>query len=920
VEIAAATDDLLDHADARASLAVALRGAGRGAEADAEEQRAVELWEAKGATLLVERMRREAPSGAVRHSPGSVAPGRRVRANAVTRFLERVNAAIRAGDFAAVAALHADEVRAVHHRVGLVLDREELLAWWRLFFGDRGAAFPAEPIAALGDSLLLYSQTWIGGSADPTFEIGPFEQNSLGLAEVDAEGRATWIEVFGTDHLADAVARLYERHAELLPEGPERERAAAIARSVAAWNAPPDRNSVAPVDPSIEAVDHRILGTGSVRGVEEWLRHWRAPLDLRDVAVRDAEVLALEPGAFLVRRAWFGAERVGGGTREAVNLALLAFGADGLLTRVEVFDPDGDAEALARFEALTSERPAPPFANAASRAGRRFEEAVRVQDRERLAALLAPEFRNVDHRPMLRSDLDRQQFVASFRPRLDGSSRNDSRSAQLATRGDRLVLMRICAEFVELEKGTGPSEIEFLQIWEVDTRRRIVGGVGFDLADLDAAYEELDARYLAGEAAPHARVAASMRAFADALARRDWDALAAQCAPDLVVHDHRRLGWETLRGPAAYVAALSALVDLAPDTRMRLDHVELREDGYLVRTVWVGTRDGGAFEEPSLMVGELDHAGRVRRFDAYDLERLDTARARLAELRPDPLRIPPNAATRAADRWHEAAGTGARALIEAFFAPTLVFEDRRRGFRTAGGREMALANDRVIGSLRPYWSRTVLATAGDRLALWRSLVEGANEEAPFEVEFLQVVEVDCDDRLVANIVFDPDDRRAASLEMSKRFRRGEGQRIPAAAREAMQALLEHDFGRLRIVLPDDFVSHDHRRNGLGRLEGGPAFVASMAPLAEQAPDFCMETLYTVAVAEHGMLEMARVFGTLAASGGAFETVYARLGLWQGDRLVGIEVFEPQDLELARARLEALRPGVPAPRRRATPER
>jgi tetratricopeptide (TPR) repeat protein len=54
VEIAAATDDLLDHADARQALAVALRAAGRSAEADAEEKRAIELWEAKGATLLAE--------------------------------------------------------------------------------------------------------------------------------------------------------------------------------------------------------------------------------------------------------------------------------------------------------------------------------------------------------------------------------------------------------------------------------------------------------------------------------------------------------------------------------------------------------------------------------------------------------------------------------------------------------------------------------------------------------------------------------------------------------------------------------------------------------------------------------------------------------------------------------------------------
>src|SRR5262249_61711208 len=59
VDIAAATDGLLHHADARLALAAALRAAGRGTEAAAEEARAIELWEAKGATLLAERARRE---------------------------------------------------------------------------------------------------------------------------------------------------------------------------------------------------------------------------------------------------------------------------------------------------------------------------------------------------------------------------------------------------------------------------------------------------------------------------------------------------------------------------------------------------------------------------------------------------------------------------------------------------------------------------------------------------------------------------------------------------------------------------------------------------------------------------------------------------------------------------------------------
>ena len=75
-----------------------------------------------------------------------------------------------------------------------------------------------------------------------------------------------------------------------------------------------------------------------------------------------------------------------------------------------------------------------------------------------------------------------------------------------------------------------------------------------------------------------------------------------------------------------------------------------------------------------------------------------------------------------------------------------------------------------------------------------------------------------------------------------------------------------------------------------------------------------EALYAIASDDHGELAMARVFGTLAQSGGAVEVVYLRLGLWRGERLVGMELFEPGDLPQARARFEALRPaaGQPSP--------
>ena len=46
--------------------------------------------------------------------------------------------------------------------------------------------------------------------------------------------------------------------------------------------------------------------------------------------------------------------------------------------------------------------------------------------------------------------------------------------------------------------------IELFSIVEIDADDRIAAVVMFDLDDFDAAFAELDARYLAGEAAAHA--------------------------------------------------------------------------------------------------------------------------------------------------------------------------------------------------------------------------------------------------------------------------------------------------------------------------------------------------------------------------------------------------------------------------------
>jgi hypothetical protein len=121
-----------------------------------------------------------------------------------------------------------------------------------------------------------------------------------------------------------------------------------------------------------------------------------------------------------------------------------------------------------------------------------------------------------------------------------------------------------------------------------------------------------------------------------------------------------------------------------------------------------------------------------------------------------------------------------------------------------------------------------------------------------------------------------------------------------------RALITHDLELLRAVLPDDFVFHDHRRTGIGRLEGARAYVEWIAALFEQSPDALIETLYYVTVAEHGFVAVGHTTGTLH-SGGEFESVFVQVGHRHADRIVGAELCEIDDLDAACARFEALRP-------------
>ena len=81
---------------------------------------------------------------------------------------------------------------------------------------------------------------------------------------------------------------------------------------------------------------------------------------------------------------------------------------------------------------------------------------------------------------------------------------------------------------------------------EIDADDRIAALVTFDLDDIDAAFEELDARYLAGEAAPYSDTWSVITRGYAALNRREIPATITGLG------EHRSPSIEQLSSPATY--------------------------------------------------------------------------------------------------------------------------------------------------------------------------------------------------------------------------------------------------------------------------------------------------------------------------------------------------------------------------------
>jgi hypothetical protein len=826
-------------------------------------------------------------------------------ANAATRVFEESFHCARRRDWARHARRLAPRFRFVDRRrlVQLELDAERYLEYVRELGDMAVARYQVVLLATRGERLALF---WTHNELAEG-DVGSSEIDSLQLVEVSERDEIDALVRFDDDAKDAAYAELDARYAATEGSALASRARGGFSRAVAArdW-----KSLAALCQPGFVERDHRRLTVlRTTNSLEEWLQNLRSVVALApDLTLRFDHVRNASRG-FLWRVVWSGTRD--GGRFEIPLVGVFEIDEAGRFASADTWDAEGLDAARARFEEIVAQTApsAERFANTAARAVRAAVASFAARDWERHEQQLVPGFRYSDRRKLTRVELDRDGYVAFIRSVGDMASTGLTVEL-LATRGERLALHRTRTE---IEGGdVGPSEIVSLSLCETSPRGEVARLSRFDSEDQPAALAELDARWEASEATVHRRTSAVVRAYRESAALHAWDEMAALVSPSLVFDDHRPLALGLI-GRERWIASLHALAALAPDVRLHVDHLRTAERGFLIAGDWRGTRDGGAFESPWTGVLELDEQGKIARIDAFADEQPGAALARFEELgrnaARDPLRIPPNSATRALDGWFAGTASGDMGAVRALYAESYSLDDRRALLRGAFDLESAVANARFF-SEGWRWARTLLATAGDRLALWHILFTTGEASAASELEILELDEVDGEGRIVRIVLFDPDARAAASAELFERYAATGADGMPAFAIEFLRAMSARDLVRARATLPDDFAFDDHRRTGVGRLASADAYIASVAALHELSPDVRIDSLYRVAGAVHGLVDVARMSGTNSEKG-EFESVFARIRLFEGERAIGAELFELEDLDVALARFEEL--GESAPR-------
>ncbi len=660
VEIAAATDLVIDHADACASLAALHAQAGDTVAARAARTEAKRLYDLKGASVPSARLTDERPSApepvvAPTHAPRRTVPTPTVSSGggelgsvaAETRTPDAVNAAVdavveigaRLGRWSEIPERFTPDVT-IHDRRRLVggtrvRGRDEVLASDRAL-GEVGLDTPIEraALAVRGERLALV----VGG----TSTVDGLESTFLTLLELAEDGRVAALDLFDEEDLVDAMAELNDRFAAALarldelssarpadPGHPHAENTATrvTRRYCDAWS--PDRIDELLREyaaPDIVRVDHR-----SMVAAPEAVGHEAFTESVRSLAAVGYTSTSFEPIAVRGERLCLGVNTYRNDQGFATaQLALVEIDAEGRMVFIGNYDETDLREAVeeleARYRAGEGKDHAEmlDFGATVSRAMRR-----RDGNTDEVRALMAPDFTLVDHRTLGYGEIDLPTLTTL----------QEGRDEQIAsevkfhrTREIRGTTMLAWYDTTASAPDGGEFSWSHWVIWHV------ANGLWarLEMFDLD---DEAAARARFAElssVAPAARMPdlanrASQRLaeIVDLAHARDRAASRALLTDDFVRLDRRTgVAAPDAHGPEEWVAALDAWFDVGME-RLSIEPLAVRGEQLVLARIALSNAEGAVV--PFLGVWETDDSGLFVRAVHFDDAAVAEALAELDE-------------------------------------------------------------------------------------------------------------------------------------------------------------------------------------------------------------------------------------------------------------------------------------------------
>ncbi len=578
-----------------------------------------------------------------------------------------------------------------------------------------------------------------------------FGTEVLGIIEIDESGQIVARLVFDVDDIDAAFADLDARY-QAGEAAAHADTWSVITNVFVAHN----RREIAPLTADLVSLDHRRAAAFAPgEGMEYILAGWDLDQSLH-LYIETAHRLN-DLGAVFT---WAGHGTSHEGF-EAEWRGVQIMTVDGnLLSRAEVFDEADLDAAIAKFDQLSM--PARRLENTASQVYERFWTVFAARDWDVLAALLANDISYDDRRPVVGAGVrhGRATAIEDVRSLADVGTGDNTTSTVIATRGRGLTLNRM--------RGWAQSgfEVELLSLVELSADEKIAAIVLFDIDDFDAAVTELDARYLAGEAAAHAHTWTLVTQAYAALNRRQLP----PTAQDWTNIDHRRLARIATGDLGAY---LHATWQLSPHSGIYIETVHrLNEVGAVVTHVVKGTSQQGFDAEWRTIDLSMYEGDQIKRSELFDEADLEAAIARFDEVTRPALK---NAASKAWERISDYVAARDWVALAGITSENICVDDRRRVVNAGiiNGRDANIERTRALAEVGfTLKMLSVIATRGARLTLIRVRAAGHDPES-IANDALNIVEVDFDGRVVADIIFDLADIDAAFAELDARYLAGE---------------------------------------------------------------------------------------------------------------------------------------------------